>query len=191
MEEWRDINGYEGIYQISSYGRVKSIDRVLSNGKKRKSKFLYIHKINGYPTVSLCKDYKQRNYKIHRLVAQAFIPNIENKPCIDHINCIRDDNRVENLRWVTHKENMNNPVSTAKLSSARKKYYLNEDNLRRNRQQKHNKAVVQLSIEGEVVGEYQSIRDAQRQTGIGVSSIFNCIKQYTHTAGGFKWQYKE
>ena len=182
------IINYEDIYSITKDGTVY---RTRTKHKDIFRKIQTKMKPNGYLYCTLSRSGLHKNFYIHRLVAQAFIPNRENKPHIDHINGDKKDNRVENLRWVTHKENMNNPVSTAKLSSARKKYYLNEDNLRRNRQQKHNKAIVQLSIEGEVVGEYQSIRDAQRQTGIGASSIFNCIKQYTHTAGGFKWQYKE
>lgn len=118
MEEWRDIQGYEGLYQVSNYGRVKSIDRILPNGKTHKGKVLYVHLINGYPTVSLCKNSKQHNHKIHRLVAQAFIPNPDNKPCVDHIDADRANNNVVNLRWVTYQENNNSPLSYKARSTA-------------------------------------------------------------------------
>lgn len=104
-EVWKDIDGYEGLYQVSNFGRVKSVgrgkERVLKAGKNS----------NNYLTVVLCKSKKPKSFLVHRLVAQAFIPNPENKEQIDHINTIRDDNRVENLRWVTPKENGNNPLT--------------------------------------------------------------------------------
>tara|TARA_R110000744_G_scaffold3002_1_gene11813 strand:+ start:253 stop:720 length:468 start_codon:yes stop_codon:yes gene_type:complete len=74
---------------------------------KNKTKEMKPSKQNGYMRVSLYKDVKRKTFYIHRLLALHFIPNPENKPCIDHINGIRDDNRLENLRWVTNKENMN------------------------------------------------------------------------------------
>ena len=104
-EIWKDIEGYKGKYQVSDQGRVKSLnynhtgyERVL---KPRLTADGYLH-------VGLCKDNKMKNCYIHRLVAEAFIPNPSNKPCLDHINTIKTDNRVDNLRWVTHKENRNN-----------------------------------------------------------------------------------
>ena len=104
-EVWKDVVGYEGLYQVSNMGNVKSVgygkERVLKPGKDSRK----------YLTVSLSKSKKPKTFLVHRLVAQAFIPNPDNKPCIDHINTITTDNRVENLRWVTPKENVNNPLT--------------------------------------------------------------------------------
>ena len=108
MEIWKDIEGYEGLYKISNLGRVKSLN-YNNTGKER------ILKLGGnrgnYPQVELGKNGERRTCLVHRLVAEAFIPNPDNKPCVDHINTIKTDNRVENLRWVTRKENANNPLT--------------------------------------------------------------------------------
>ena len=113
MEEeiWKPIKGYEGLYEISNLGRVKSLN-YNRTGKEEILKNAECS--NGYLTVGLTKNGKQKLFKIHRLVAEAFIPNPENKPCIDHINTIKNDNRVENLRWVTNEENNNNPLTKKK-----------------------------------------------------------------------------
>ena len=102
MEEiWRDIEGYEGIYQVSNLGIVRSFN------KSKKGKILKQQKeVKGYLTVRLYKsptDWK--HFKVHRLVALSFIPNLENKPQINHINCVKTDNRMENLEWCTNGEN--------------------------------------------------------------------------------------
>lgn len=132
MEIWKDIEGYEGLYQVSNEGRVKSLERTVesvSHGKpcirhiKGYMRAFNINPINGYLEVSLNKEGTKKTYNVHRLVAEAFIPNPDNKPCIDHINTIKDDNRVENLRWCTQKENLNNPLSMVnKVNSLRGKF---------------------------------------------------------------------
>ena len=102
-EIWLDVPGFPG-YQVSNAGRVKSFrsgERILKQ----------CNDSDGYPTVVLCGAIGKRTKTIHRLVALAFIPNPENKPEVDHINTNRMDNRVENLQWVTRKENANNPFS--------------------------------------------------------------------------------
>ena len=115
MEEevWKPIKNYEGLYEVSNMGRVKNLnykgsgkEKILKNIKRRE----------GYLMVILTKNGKRRGFLVHRLVAEAFIPNPEGKPCIDHINTIRNDNRIENLRWVTYKENNNNPLTKKKYS---------------------------------------------------------------------------
>lgn len=107
-EIWKPIKDYEGYYEVSNYGRVKSIGnrgRILKP-KKGNNRYYY---------VILSKNGKPQTKRIHRLVAEAFIPNPDNKPYVDHINTDRNDNRVENLRWVTHKENMNNPITINRI----------------------------------------------------------------------------
>ena len=118
-EVWRPVKGYEGLYEVSNLGNVRSVDRHvmygnhyhLLKGKPIKS----FPNSRGYLRINLSKNNKVKQYPVHRLVANAFIPNPKNLPCIDHINTIRDDNRVENLRWCSQKENMNNPISRKRL----------------------------------------------------------------------------
>lgn len=97
------VLGYEGLYSVSLEGRVYSHinNRFLKETKN----------IHNYAMVTLYKNGKHKNYSVHRLVAIAHIPNPQNKPCVDHLNTIRTDNRVENLKWVTHQENCNNPIT--------------------------------------------------------------------------------
>ena len=113
MEEvWRDIPHYEGLYQVSNLGRVKALarERVNHTGGRwiQPEKIMAITINNdGYHVISLTKaDHTRKTERIHRLVALAFIPNPEGKTEVNHINCIRGDNRVENLEWVSRKENI-------------------------------------------------------------------------------------
>ena len=114
-DQWKDVKGYEGLYQVSNEGRIKSL-------KWGKEKILKCYKNDfGYMKTVLCKDGKTTTFQVHRLGAEAWIPNLENKPCIDHINCVRHDNRVENLRWVTQEENVNNPITLERVTLANQK----------------------------------------------------------------------
>ncbi len=115
MEIWKDIKGWEGFYQVSNFGNIKSLDRIVlvkrSNRKesinvKYKGKnFTPKPKKRGYYTISLTAESVSYYYSLHRLVAKAFIPNPENKPCINHIDCDKTNNHIDNLEWVTYSEN--------------------------------------------------------------------------------------
>ena len=114
-DSWKDIKGYEGLYQVSSSGRIKSLSRTVidNRGKKivlREKVLKCTSGKKGYTQVSLRKNSKTYISLIHRLVAEAFIPNPENKPEVHHKNHIRDDNRVENLEWVTYLENRSGDI---------------------------------------------------------------------------------
>lgn len=117
MEEiWKVVKGYEGRYQVSNLGNVKSLSRMVNSGNGVKSKLIneIILKpnitIHGYKIATLWIDGVSGHYSVHRLVATTFIPNPENKPMVNHINCIKTDNRVENLEWVTRQENVTHAV---------------------------------------------------------------------------------
>lgn len=111
MEEWRDIKDYKGIYQISNKGRVKSLNRIDSRGNKVNEKILRPGKRNNYLYVRLCKDGKFKDYRIHRLVAEAFIPNPDNLPVVNHKDEDKSNNCVENLEWCTQEYNVNYSLS--------------------------------------------------------------------------------
>ena len=113
MEEWKDIVGYEGIYQVSSLGKVTSDygeDFVKSIFTYKK--IIKPQQKNKYKAVWLYKPKGRKECYIHRLVAKAFIPNPENKPCVNHIDGNKDNNRVENLEWCTYKENQHHAIRT-------------------------------------------------------------------------------
>lgn len=105
MEHWKPIRDYKGLYEVSSCGRVRNVktDRIL---KLRNNK--------GYMEITL----QGRTYLVHRLVADAFIPNPNNLPCIDHIDGDKTNNNADNLKWCSYRENMNNPITRDKLSKA-------------------------------------------------------------------------
>lgn len=111
MERWKPVVGFEGYYEVSDWGRLRSLDRqiVTRSGKQKpyKGKIISLHHhVTGYVMAILHKNRFKKTAKIHRLVAEAFIPNPEGKPDVNHLNGIKDDNRLENLEWATASENI-------------------------------------------------------------------------------------
>lgn len=113
MEEWRSINGYEGLYEVSNLGRIRSLDRYVSHSKNSDYKVLRRGKIladadngSGYRYISLIKDGTKKNYYVHRLVADAFLERETGQTEIDHKDHNRANNRASNLQWITHRENI-------------------------------------------------------------------------------------
>lgn len=106
-EEWKDVEGYKELYQVSNLGRIKSVsfrNKMVERRKRDRILKLYDNK-NGYQYVSLCKNNIKKSVRVHKLVACAFVPNPENKPQINHINGVKNDNRAENLEWCSQSEN--------------------------------------------------------------------------------------
>ena len=179
-EVWRDVVGYEGRYKISNLGRVKAL--------RKKPEVILRHYLDpgGYKCVVLFKDGVKKHKTIHRLVAEMFIPNPNNKPCVDHINTIRTDNRKENLRWVTHKENNENELTRKHSSESRKGKIRSEEHKKKLREiSKDSKRV--MCIETGVI--YNSTNEARRQTGINNGSISLACRGKCKRAGGYTWKY--
>ena len=113
METWRDIEGYEGIYQVSDLGNVRSVDRLDAANHKIKGRAMRLsQRRTKYLQLSLSAEGKNKKHMVHRLVAQAFIPNPYSKSDVNHVNGVKDDNRLSNLEWCTHKENVDHAIRT-------------------------------------------------------------------------------
>ena len=122
MEEiWKDVTGYEGLYQVSNLGRVKSLDRVIK-GQHFEEKIMKLQTNNGYKWLWLNKDGKRKAKRINRLVAEEFIPNPDNLPCVGHKDDIpsKENNTVENLYWTTFEDNNKTPNRRMRLSKSLK-----------------------------------------------------------------------
>lgn len=121
-ENWKDVAGYEGFYQVSNKGNVRSVERRDSRGCRRRGRTLKPgHDGSGYPMVNLCKNGKQKTKKVHRLVAEAFLPNPESLSHVNHMDEVKDNNGLSNLEWCTHRYNMNYGTLIERASRARSK----------------------------------------------------------------------
>lgn len=124
VEEWRPIEGYEGLYEVSDWGRIKSLEKKYFNGKgwmKIEEHIMKVYKDkDGYELVRLKKNGDGSTLRVHRIVGQTFIPNDEGKPVIDHIDGNTSNNCVWNLRWCTQKENLNYPLARKNISNIHK-----------------------------------------------------------------------
>lgn len=118
-EEWRDIRGYEGSYQVSNLGRVRSLDRYIPSRRYyRKGRIIQPFDNKGYNNTSLSLNKVTRTFCTHRLVAEAFIPNPDNKPCVNHVDGNKRNNLVSNLEWVTYSENTNHAIKLGLIDTS-------------------------------------------------------------------------
>ncbi len=193
MNKFIDIPGYEGYYQIDRNGNIRSLDRYRF-GKKGSATFCQGRPMvcrktkNGYVSVGLSKNKIYKLWLVHRLVAITFIENPDNLPCVDHINGIRDDNRVENLRWCTKSENLNFQLAKENISKANRKSAKcrkHMDDLHQNCR----KSVVIVSPD-ETIKEYDSIADTEKD-GFYHPLVSACCKGKQQSHRGCKCYYRE
>ena len=198
IEEWRPIKGYEGLYEVSNMGNIKSI--------RRRKLLKPCYNDDGYLLVVLCKDCQRKTVMIHRLVALHFIDGYFEGAEVDHINTIRDDNRVENLRFVTREENINNRLTKKHMSEATKgennpmygKRGKDNPNLGKKRTEEFKQARRGESHPNakeiyclELDKKFTTIKQASEEFGLDNSAIVKCCKGKQKTCGGYHWMYYE
>lgn len=174
IERWKPVVGYEGLYEVSNLGRVRSLPR-----KGTKGRVLGIDTSNSkhYAHVPLTKNAKLHTTSLHRVVAEAWVPNPDNKPQVNHIDGNKLNNAANNLEWVTNLENMRHAIKTG-LRSASPEAAL----------EARMTGVIQ-KYRGEVIAMYPCIKFAQYLTGICNQNIFKVCQGKRHTAGGYEWEF--
>lgn len=179
-EIWKPIKGYEGLYEVSNLGRVKSLN-YRGHGKEKILKLVkqspFKGRESGYLIVGLYKNRKAKTYSMHRIVASTFIPNPNNLPCVNHKNEVKTDNRVENLEWCDVAYNNRYGTSSKRGGISR-----------RNRPE-ISKIVLQYLPCGKLIGRYPSIKEAYRQTGVDTNGISRACKGELINVGGYRWRF--
>ena len=165
-EIWKDIKDYEGLYMVSNWGRVKSI----KFGKERILK--PVTNSSGYLSVKLCKDGKVKAFTVHRLVAEAFLPNPDNLPCVNHKDENKQNNNVSNLEWCNCKYNINYGTGIERRSK------------------KKSKPVLQYTLDGEFVREWESATQAEKEGGFNNGHIIAVCGGKRNNHKGYIWRYK-
>ena len=171
-EIWKDIEGYEGLYQISNIGRVKSLAKINGANRKQKERILHPKSNHGYMVVSLAKNGIYKNNFVHRLVGKAFVDNPNNYPVINHKDENKANNNVSNIEWCTQKYNANYGT--------------------RNRRSglRHAKAIIQYDLNWNEIKRWESVSAAARHFNVKPCTISAaCYKRY-ETSCGYKWRFE-
>lgn len=191
MEIWKDIENYEGIYQISSLGRVRSLERIANGSCRNGGKYTVKGRVlknstggenNNREYIHIRVNGEKRSFSIPRLVAIAFIPNLENKPEVNHIDGNTLNNRVENLEWVTKSENEIHAYKLNLKKPSNKGRTLEKSYLA--------KPVIQFDKNMKQIKRYSCAKQAMIETGIRNQKICDCLKGRNKTAGGYIWKYE-
>lgn len=177
-EIWKDIREYEGLYQVSNLGRVKSLTRTIKRNKMgdfiKNGIIMNTTEHKGYISIILSKNGVSKRYKVHRLVAQEFIPNPNNYPEVNHKNEIKTDNRVENLEWCSHLYNM--------------RYGTWKTRRKENFDYSHcYKKVNQYDMKDNFIKSWENISLAEKE--LNINHISDCCNGKRKTAGGYKWKH--
>jgi len=182
-EVWNDIKGYEGLYQVSDMGRVKSLERTITkkNGRNQSIQERILKpstEHGGYLSVILYDTSgKRKTFKVHRLVCEAFHENPEDKPCVNHIDENKTNNAVSNLEWCTYKENNNHGTHNARMARGVAKAL--------------SRPVGQYTLDDQLVKVWQSTNEVERQLGFAHSLISKVARGKRKTAYGYVWKYIE
>lgn len=194
MEEiWKDIPGYEGKYQVSSFGRVKRLahydtlnrywEEYITDGfDSPKSRNYVACKVN------LSLNGKNKQVYVSHLVAEAFIPNPDNKPEVDHIDTNPKNNCAWNLRWVTKKENSNNPLTKIHQRNAAQIRVTQYPSPNKGKASPNRKKIIQKDLKGNIIKIWDCIRLAAEILDIPAPNISECVNNHRKTAGGYIWQ---
>ena len=200
--EWRPVPGYEECYEVSDQGQVKSIERYVVG---RWGNQIYVpEKIlkpsihtGGYYWISGTRKGKKVNFSIARAVAKAFIPNPENKPQVDHIDCNKANNTVSNLRWVTAKENIHfaeeNGLRDHSYQQAKEKMQDPDYKARlmKCRDESKRKKTYCYSLDGELLGEYVSCTAAAKANGVGATYVSRCCRGMIESLKDKRYSYQK
>lgn len=193
-EIWKDVVGYEGYYQISSFGNVRSVDRYINSSynstifrkgavmKQQQSK-------KGYMTVHLSKNGISKRLPVHRLVAKAFIPNPDDLPQVNHKDTDKTNNKVLNLEWITNCDNVKHAIKNGCINITDKKREASRQTVKIAMEHRK-KGVIQFDKKGNMINKFESVSDATRKTNINTSNIVACCKGKLKQAGGFIWSYE-
>lgn len=179
MEIWRPVKGYEGLYEVSNKGRIRSLDRIaiFKDGRSRKyyGKVLEIKTVNnsGYLTVGLHNNGKQKTLLVHRVVAEAFIDNPNRYPEVNHIDQDKLNNRIENLEWCTHIKNVNHGDEIERGAAKQRRNFR------------------QLDMDGNLIRVWSGFKKMERETGFQRKSVYDCCIGKRDSYKGFRWEYEE
>lgn len=188
-EEWQDIPGYEGYYQASSLGRLRSLDRTVvgKNGYiyPQKGRILCCrHNRYGYLQVNFCNNQGCKTVLVHRMVAKTFIPNPENKFAVDHINGIKDDNAITNLQWVTPRENTHFAIDLGLINSEKFLKRVRSDEHLTRLHESRKRPVIR--DDGKI---YDSVLNAAKDVNRSSTSILDVLCHRSHTCAGHTYNY--
>lgn len=177
MEIWKNIEGFDGLYQVSNKGRVKSLNRKLADGRIWNERIMKTPLSAGYPTVSLRLNNVYVRERVHRLVGKAFVEGYKPEYVINHIDGNKLNNHYTNLEWCNHKNNLNHAFSTGLNNALDRMHETNQ------------KKTVQLDLNGNLIKIHESAKHAAESVNCPIQNITRVCRGERNTARGYKWCY--